>query len=229
MLLRPQPTQPLDPSPLHHSRKRKAESQPDSNERLSKRLSLLNLEQNGHKLYVPVESSQRTSVFPSTSSATEQPPSSPSLGDEAMRLDDTKHKVYIYSLDDELSSDSEPEADDRGVLFLPDIEKHLRANRIPPHVLQRQIPPDVADMAAKQLVLYRVPTSLSVPEEQDSVRKAIIEARQRLRERQEAERERRGGGAVQGPGVAGGTLPEVPMEDEVGQEGQEDADAMELD
>lgn len=258
MLLRPQPSQGPDASSLHHTRKRKADSPPDSNERLSKRLSLLNLEQNGQKLYVPVESAQRSGVVPSSTSSpssstqnlrsTTQTPQQPlppssspsSPGNEAMRLDDTKHKVYIYSLDDELD---EPEADegDRRVLFLPDIEKHLRANRIPAQVLlQKQQPSESADLA-KQLVLYQVPRSLSVPEERDSVRKAIVEARQRARERQEAaEREAVsgrggagregcvGGGGVQGPalGVAGGTPPEVPMEDEGG---PEDGDAMELD
>jgi hypothetical protein len=35
-----------------------------------------------------------------------------------------------------------------------------------------------------QLVLYNVPTSLTVPEAQDSVRKAILEARGRIRDRQ---------------------------------------------
>lgn len=34
------------------------------------------------------------------------------------------------------------------------------------------------------MVLYNVPSSLSVPEEQDNVRKAIIESRARAREKQ---------------------------------------------
>ena len=96
-----------------------------------------------------------------------------------MQLDDSKHKVYIYNLDDELSSDSEPE--DGRLVFLPDIEKHMRMNRLPAHVLAR---PD-ADFVGKELVLYRVPSSLTVPEEKDSVRKAILEARARMREQQQ--------------------------------------------
>ncbi len=98
-----------------------------------------------------------------------------------MQLDDSKHKVYIYNLDDELSSESEPE--DGKLAFLPDIEKHLRSNRIPPSILSNKD----GELAGMQLVLYSEPTSLSVPKEQDSVRKAILEARARLREKQRDE------------------------------------------
>lgn len=96
-----------------------------------------------------------------------------------MQLDDTKHKVYIYNIDDELSSDSESETDGK-LVFLPDIEKRLRESRIPPSVLANQD----GELAGMQLVLYSDPKSLSVPEEKDGVRKAIIEARRRLREGQ---------------------------------------------
>jgi hypothetical protein len=143
-----------------------------------------------------------------------------------MHIDNTKHKVYIYNIDDELASESEPEGEER-VVFLPDIEKHLRVNRIPPQLLLRE--PDLEDLAAKQLVLYHVPSSITVPEEQDSVRKAIIEARQRVRERQMAEREAanlRRQGIVEGPSMVNGMFTDAPMDDE-GQ--QEDPDAMELD
>lgn len=97
-----------------------------------------------------------------------------------MQLDDTKYKVYIYNLEDELSS-SDGEGDDDGkLIFLPDIEDHLRNNRIPPHVLSNP----AADAKGREMVLYNVPSAISVPEEQDSVRKAIIEARARIREKQ---------------------------------------------
>ena len=95
-----------------------------------------------------------------------------------MQLDDSKHKVYIYNIDDELSSEDEEE--EGKLVFLPDIEKHLLQNRIPPHVLANSD----GELAGMQLVLYSDPKSLSVPEEKDSVRKAIIEARQRARENQ---------------------------------------------
>jgi hypothetical protein len=96
-----------------------------------------------------------------------------------MQLDDTKHKVYIHDLDAELS-DSES-SDEGKLVFLPDIEKHLREIRIPPSILAN----NEGELAGnKQLVLYNVPSSLTVPKEQDSVRKAIIEARARHRAKQ---------------------------------------------
>ncbi|KAM0440894.1 hypothetical protein ACHAPT_000196 [Fusarium lateritium] len=165
-------------------RKRKAETQ--DNERLSKRLSLLNIEQGGSKLYVPVEEPS----IPTPSPSNAEPSSSSSSArdrpapDDSMQLDDSKHKVYIYNIDDELSSDSD--TDDPGKLvFLPDIEKHLRANRIPPAVLANS----EGELAGMQLVLYSDPRSLTVPEDKDSVRKAIIESRRRTREQQRQERE----------------------------------------
>lgn len=156
--------------PERTMRKRKAESQ--DNERLSKRLSLLNIEQNGQKLYVPVESPH---LQPTTSKTLTQIPEG-----DAMELEDTKHKVYIYDLDAELADGSEP--DDGRLVFLPDIEKHLAKNRIPSALLARTNNDEGADM---QLVLYQEPSSLSVPQEFDSVRKAIAETRARLRQKQQ--------------------------------------------
>lgn len=155
-------------------RKRKADTQ--DNERLSKRLALLNLERNGEKLYVPVEEPQVQ--LPTTTFSKPKPPAQahPQLDDDVMQLDDTKHKVYIYDLDAELS-DSES-SDDGKLVFLPDIEKHLRESRIPPSILANS----EGELAGcNELVLYNVPSSLTIPEEQDSVRKAIIETRARAR------------------------------------------------
>ncbi|KAI0187835.1 hypothetical protein EV127DRAFT_343765 [Xylaria flabelliformis] len=165
-------------------RKRKAETQ--ENERLSKRLSLLNLEKNGHKLYVPVEGSASQSLpkHPGYSNPVQSSPSSASMPvDDSMQLDNTKHKVYIYDLDAELSSADENSQD--RVIFLPDIEKHLCRPSIPPAVFAnnegRLAGHDINDM---QMVLYSEPSSLTVPREHDSVRKAILEARARAREKQ---------------------------------------------
>ncbi|KAF5518785.1 hypothetical protein CGCA056_v009587 [Colletotrichum aenigma] len=178
-------------------RKRKAESQ--DNERLSKRLSLLNLEKNGQKLYVPVEnpiasaSNASPDVIPSATpsstphSVRRRRDRKPPADDEVMQLDDSKYKVYIYDIDDELSS-SESEPEEGKLVFLPDIEKHLRATRIPPHILAN----DEGQLAGMQMVLYNEPTSLTIPQEQDSVRKAIVESRARMRERQRLEREGKG-------------------------------------
>lgn len=198
-------------------RKRKADSQDTNNERLSKRLSLLNLEQNGAKLYVPVEQTQLPSAIrhPPTSTtpannnnnknnapphlaATSAASAASTAGDEMMHLDDTSNKVYIYNLDDELSSESEPDDAEGRLVFLPDVEKHLRANRIVPGIgVGGSVPRPVApnrdgELAGMQLVLYdEGPSSLTVPAEHDSVRKAIIEARARVRQRQQEEREAR--------------------------------------
>ena len=179
-------------------RKRKAENQ--DSERLSKRMSFLNLgscsrsfpvyilqllivlaERNGQKLYVPVEQPAINSTSASSSNPKSPAQQAQTQDDDTMQLDDTKHKVYIYDLDAELS-DSES-SDDGRLVFLPDIRKHLRETRIPPTILANS-EGELAGMN-NQLVLYNVPSSLTVPEEQDSVRKAIIETRARARAKQE--------------------------------------------
>ena len=107
-----------------------------------------------------------------------------------MRLDDTPHKVYIYDLDAELSSsDSESESH---MVFIPDIDKHLRTNRIPKAVLHADDKGKFAgkDVKEMQLVLFGAPKSLSVPEEKDSVRRAIIETRHRAKEEGDRVQER---------------------------------------
>jgi len=133
------------------------------------------VERNGQRLYVPEE--QSTIASPSKSKASTQTHS-----DDTMQLDNTKHKVYIYDLDAELS---DTESDDGKLVFLPDIEKHLRETRIPPSILANS---DGELAGNSQLVLYTVPSSLTVPEEEDSVRRAIIEARARARVKQDQKR-----------------------------------------
>ncbi|KAK2003866.1 hypothetical protein LX36DRAFT_706703 [Colletotrichum falcatum] len=228
-------------------RKRKAESQ--DNERLSKRLSILNLEKNGQKkLYVPGEEPAPSSMAPVASSPSNSPTSRRRRRDrkplpsceEVMQLDDTKHKVYIYNMDDELSS-SESEPDDGKLVFLSDIEKHLRATRIPPSLLANH----EGQLAGMQVVLYNEPTSLTVPPEQDSVRKAIVESRARMRERQRLEREGKGApvqmpplfvsqqpvGTLapgsQQPAIA--TIPFPPTPSEASVSVEDDSDAMDVD
>lgn len=133
-----------------------------------------------------------------------------------MHLDDSKHRVYIYDIDDELaSSSSDGDGDDGRLVFLPDIEQHLRENRIPPHVLTNT----EGELAGMQVVLYSDPRSLTVPEERDGVRRAILDARHRVREKQRQERE----------GVA---LPESHMEDptSLGQQATcDEGDVMDMD
>jgi hypothetical protein len=137
------------------------------------------IERNGERLYVPVEQPVVGASRPSKSKASAQTPD-----DDVMQLDDTKHKVYIYDLDAELSESES--SDDGKLVFLPDIEKHLRESRIPPSILANS----EGELAGnKQLILYNVPSSLTVPEEQDNVRRAIIETRARARAKKEQRRE----------------------------------------
>jgi hypothetical protein len=179
-------------------RKRRAETN-DSDERLhkvSKRLSQLHLgiyinvqstqlnnrlyltERNGRKLGVSMTAQEKPSIA--------KPANKPPLQDDQMRLDDTPNKVYIYNLDDELS---DSDAEEGKIIFLPDIEKRLLDTRIPPSVLANKDGELAGRNIRNELVLYNVPTSLTVPAERDSVRKAIIEARARVREKQRLERE----------------------------------------
>ena len=99
-----------------------------------------------------------------------------------MQLDDTKDKVYIHNLDAELA---DLESDEETPIYLPDIEKKLA--KIPRSVLMGRNPP----ITNNQMVLYNVPSSLSVPQEQDNVRRVIIESRTRAREKQAQEQEQK--------------------------------------
>lgn len=111
--------------------------------------------------------------------------------DDMMLLDDTKDKVYIHDLDAEVA---EIESNEGEVMFLPGIEKRMTA--IPKSVLGGHGEP-----TNNQLVLYQVPSSLSVPGERDSVRKAIVEARARSREksaREDEARQANGGNTANG-------------------------------
>jgi hypothetical protein len=85
-----------------------------------------------------------------------------------MMLDDTKHTTYIHDLDRELADIDPPEG---GLVILP-----LAANMI-------SVPESVLSTPSqgRELVLYAEPSSLTVPKEHDSVRKAIIESRARAR------------------------------------------------
>lgn len=99
--------------------------------------------------------------------------------DDAMNVDDTRHRVYVQNLDAEIAEIEANEPKER-LIFLPDIEKHF--SRIPGHLLSS--PKDAISAAQQQeLVLYSVPRSLTVDEGNDSVRKAILDARQRARDK----------------------------------------------
>lgn len=88
-----------------------------------------------------------------------------------MLLDDTKDTIYIHDLEKELA---DIEAEEQNVAFIPEIEKRLTA--IPKSVLRDEKPTNT------ELVLYRLPTSLTVSEDKDSVRRAVAESRRRTRD-----------------------------------------------
>ena len=195
-----------------HGTKRPADSALDGEQRLSKRFDLLNLDNTtkGARLYMPISSAHGP---PTTSPTTCKRPRAPRTPthDDAMLVEDTPHRVYIHDLAAELS---DIESDEDNPIFLSDIEAHL--SKIPRHVL---LGPPPKPTEHNQVVLYNVPASLTVPEEHDNVRKAIVEARQRIREKQ----------------VSGITEPERVLQHagaegmDLAQELGEDADAMELD
>jgi hypothetical protein len=195
------------PVATHHGTKRSADTSLESEQRLSKRFDLLNLgmmpappvglcsatanmlarvENNGTRLYIPVASSSQSESAPppkpvpvapvKEKKRTRSRPAPTSTANDSMEVEDTPNRVYIHDLAAELS---DIESDEENPIFLSDIEKHLA--KIPRHVLLGPEPKATQD---NQIVLYNVPSSLTLSEEQDSVKKAIVEARARVRERQ---------------------------------------------
>ena len=170
------------------ARKRRAEEELENDQRLAKRFNLLNLgmellwnsvhsdnlwilltssdiEPSG-RIYFPVERSPPNGEVHKINDA------------DLMELENTRDKVFIHNLDQELAEiDSEGER----LIFLPDIEKKLA--RIPKSVLTGHSQP----VTGNEVVLYNVPSSLSIPPEKDNVRRAILETRARAREKQAQE------------------------------------------
>ena len=98
-----------------------------------------------------------------------------------MPIDETKDRIVIHDLAAEIA---EIEAAEPTTIFLPDIDRKVSA--IPQTLLQNQS----GNTNNTQIVLYEVPSSISVPKEADAVRKAIIAARARAREKQGQEQEK---------------------------------------
>ncbi|KAH6638308.1 hypothetical protein C7974DRAFT_423203 [Boeremia exigua] len=171
-----------------HGTKRPADSAADGDgeQRLRKRFDRLALDAHASSANIHASSADSSAAYTPVPAAATTPPPAPHVPPkrprprprpaDSMAVDDTPHRVYIHDLAAELS-DSDSDAD--RPVFLSDIEKHL--SRIPRHVL---LGPPPAPTAHNQVVLYNVPASLSVPHERDGVRKAIVEARQRIRDRQ---------------------------------------------
>ncbi|KAK0355193.1 hypothetical protein LTR91_020912 [Friedmanniomyces endolithicus] len=161
--------------------KRKAanESSLNDDQRFTKRFNLLSIVANAagngnSNLYIPVNNP--------AAAQNNGPPPSPDAqnhdrqNDEHMQVDDTRTRVYIHDLDEELADlDSENET----LIFLPDIEQRL--SKLPRQLLQHHRADE--PLENQELVLYSTPKSLTVDEGHDVVRKAIIEARQRAQEK----------------------------------------------
>lgn len=97
---------------------------------------------------------------------------------DGMDVDSTPNRVYIADLDAELE-DLSSSSDEEKLIFLPDIEK--RFNKLPRQVYEPSAASE--EHGPQELVLYADPKSLTVDESHDSVRKAVVEARQRAREK----------------------------------------------
>lgn len=174
-----------------------SDSNLDDEQRFTKRFHLLNLDQQANAQAaasaaseddssdVPLTRRRSNAYLPVQTLA-----NSTTGADHPMDVDDAKDRVYIGDLDAEIADIDAHQPDDR-LIFLPDIEKHF--SRIPQHVLtgRRDSTTDDAKPADdQQLVLYSVPRSLTVDQDNDSVRRAIVEARHRARDRaQELARE----------------------------------------
>ncbi|KIX98795.1 uncharacterized protein Z520_05256 [Fonsecaea multimorphosa CBS 102226] len=126
-----------------------------------------------------------------------KPPTLPDA--DFMTVDDTPHRIIIHDLESEIAQIEAEEAAHNATIFLSDIDKQV--SRVPQKLLETRnhdrlpqpagLPPENLNTA---LVLYRDPSSISVPEEDDVVRKTIIEARRRAREKtaeEQREKERR--------------------------------------
>ncbi|GIK07497.1 hypothetical protein Aspvir_003163 [Aspergillus viridinutans] len=141
-----------------HGKKRPAENDPDGDQPLAKKFGLLQIE-------------PRLFGTPQISGGGTSPTqSNPFDTTERMMLDDTKHTIYIHDLDSELA---DSEAQEYSITFLPEIGAKLGS-------LSKLLTVDTQPQN-NELVLYRDPKSLTVPEEDDYVRRAILESRRRAR------------------------------------------------
>ncbi|KAF3482051.1 uncharacterized protein GIQ15_04810 [Arthroderma uncinatum] len=174
--------------------KRAADEELDGERRLRKKFDRLRLEklsdqaQSGDTLpttttTAPITAPARTDNRESTSlpsSSSKFTPSRAENGD-GMQVDDTKTRVYITDLEEEIAEIEEEERK-QTFKFMPEMEKKLMS--IPKSVLtHKPKPEEEQDEQNNELVLYRVPAALGIPAEKDSVRAAMTDARERARER----------------------------------------------
>lgn len=99
-----------------------------------------------------------------------------------MTVDETADRVFVRDLDSEIAEIEAEEARvSQGIELSQAAEEY---SKIPDHVLNRN---KVRHEPEMQLILYRDPISITVSEENDAVRRAVIAARQRMRDKQAAE------------------------------------------
>jgi hypothetical protein len=200
-----------------HSSKRRAEEEPEGDHPITKRLARMRIGQEKQEALregaLPYYQ-DRPHLQPSFTSPVHPP--NGSSPDDLMFVDDTKDKVYIRDLESEIA---QIEAEEPRGIFLPDIDRKISA--IPQQLLQNQV-----NNANTQMVLYQVPSSISVPEEQDHVRKAIIATRARARKEQarKAEAHKKDEEHVPLGNVVNGFVPAGIGEEQV----EDDHDAMDL-
>lgn len=150
---------------------------------------------------------------------------------------DVDNVIFIKNLDEEVASyDSEDNPNSQKLIFLPDIEKQL--TRVPYLLAENGARGDGSGgesgggKTSTDLVLYSVPSSLSVSEERDSVRRVIIEARNRIRKRQadEAAVAAQAAGGMGGEGERGYEWDLMEMGGDLAAGGgpYEDPDAMDI-
>ncbi|KAI9669363.1 MAG: hypothetical protein M1831_000399 [Alyxoria varia] len=149
-----------------HGVKRAAQDNVENTQRLAKRFHLLNINNDG-KLWVGTNGERAPAA--KTSTTTQDNP-------DLMQVEDTKDRIFIHNLDEELAEVAD---DGEQIVFLPEIEKRL--SNLPKRLLTSD---QTASSKGKEVVLYNVPASLSIPEDKDSVRKAMLEARARAQENQ---------------------------------------------
>jgi hypothetical protein len=192
------PSQTADSSTSKRGVKRVADESNDDQLRFTKRFNLLSLGESlqtchsQHSLLTLATVDPRTSanrnsnyyipVTPAPTNGAHIPShdglaTTGQVDGDSMNVDDTRHRVYVQNLDAELAEIEANEPDER-LIFLPDIEKHF--SRLPEHIFSN---PQDATRQQQELVLYSIPKSLTLDESQDSVRKAILEARQRARDK----------------------------------------------
>jgi hypothetical protein len=175
-----------------------------------------------HTLHHPRPLKHHTHLLPTPQPRNTPPPQRlPTNHADFMPIEDSRHRIFISDLDaaiaeieaEELAA---KEKEQEAAFFLPDeVDKELSS--IPDQVLRRSNTATTAAShpaatgASQALVLYRDPLSISVPEEADAVRKAVHEARQRMRERSSGQQVGEGHEGSISPPVATEPLPPSSM------------------